>query len=71
MDKANGKDFFLLQRNNGVTMCGIFRHKLNSESEYSQQPGSKYGTVCHEPGEVLTYKGDEERFFEKFRDLMK
>ena len=65
MDQATGKDFFLFQRDTGVTVCGILKHKLNSESEYSSQQDSKYGTVCHEPGEVLRYKADEERLKDK------
>ena len=59
MDKAQGRDFFV-QRNNGKTICGIFNNKLDSESEYVQHLNS-YGTVCHEPGKVFTYKADEDR----------
>ena len=62
MDKArsSGKDFFVQQRKNGQTICGIFNNKLDSESEYVQH-GHIYGTVCHEPGRVFTYKADEDR----------
>ena len=60
MDKAQGRDFFVQQHNNGHTICGIFNNKLDSESEYLQH-GHKYGTVCHEPGQVITYKADEDR----------
>ena len=35
MDKAQGRDFFVQQHNNGHTICGIF-NKLDSESEYLQ-----------------------------------
>ena len=57
---AKGRDFFVQQRDDGHTFCGIFNNKLDSESEYLQH-GHKYGTVCHEPGQVLTYKADEDR----------
>ena len=64
MDKASGRDFFVRQGNNGKTICGIFNNKLDSESEYLQH-GHKYGTVCHEPGQVITYKADEDRLKDK------
>ena len=64
MARANGKDFFVQQHNNGHTICGIFNNKLDSESEYLQH-GHKYGTVCHEPGQVITYKADEDRLKDK------
>ena len=64
MDKAQGRDFFVQQHNNGHTICGIFNNKLDSESEYLQH-GHKYGTVCHEPGQVITYKADEDRLKDK------
>ena len=28
MDKAQGRDFFVQQHNNGHTICGIFNNKL-------------------------------------------
>ena len=43
------------------TICGIFNNKLDTESEYVQEIFPRYGTVCHEPGQVLTYKADEDR----------
>ena len=64
MDKAQGRDFFVQQHNNGHTICGIFNNKLDSESDYVQNAGI-YGTVCHEPGQVITYKADEDRLKDK------
>ena len=64
MARANGKDFFVHQHHSGHTTCGIFNNKLDSESEYVQNAGI-YGTVCHEPGQVITYKADEDRLKDK------
>ena len=64
MARANGKDFFVHQHHSGHTTCGIFNNKLDSESDYVQNAGI-YGTVCHEPGHVLTYKADEDRLKDK------
>ena len=64
MARANGKDFFVHQHHSGQTTCGIFNNKLDSESDYVQNAGI-YGTVCHEPGQVITYKADEDRLKDK------
>ena len=71
MDKASGKDFFVQQRKNGQTICGIFNNKLDSESEYVQEIFPRYGTVCHEPGQVLTYKADEDRLKDNLTRILR
>ena len=67
---ASGKDFFVQQERNGETICGIFKNKLDSESEYVQHGRHIYGTVCHEPGQVLTYKADEDRLKDNLTRMM-
>ena len=63
---AKGRDFFVQQRDDGHTFCGIFNNKLDSDSDYLQHDTHhKWGTVCHEPGQVLTYKADEDRLKDK------
>ena len=70
MNRAKGRDFFVQQHNNGHTICGIFNNKLDSESDYVQH-GHRYGTVCHEPGQVLTYKADEDRLKDNLTRILR
>ena len=65
MRLAKGRDFFVQQGGKGETTCGIFNNKLDLKSEYVQHIRHIYGTVCHEPGQVITYKADEDRLKDK------
>ena len=70
-DKADGRDFSLV-KNSHNTVCQVMHKPIDSSSKTHRISGPvHYGAVCHRPGQVFTYKADEDRLKDSLVHFLK